>query len=188
MSQPLLIIITGHPATGKTVLGRHIAATLRLPYIYKDGIKERLFDALGSGDRAWSHRLSLATYPLLFYFIEELLKAGYSLIAESNFPHDQGTREFLHLKQRYDFAPFQIHCVADGNVLLQRLKRRWEAGERHVGHQDPLLYDEIAPRLLAGPEPPLAIGGALYELDTTDFSHVDYQRVMAAIREFSHGM
>jgi hypothetical protein len=43
-----------------------MAAALDLPLIGKDLIKEALFDALGSGDRAWSRRLGAASYEVLY--------------------------------------------------------------------------------------------------------------------------
>ena len=48
MSKPLLFVITGRPATGKTTLARRLAVDLRLPLIHKDGLKESLYDALGA--------------------------------------------------------------------------------------------------------------------------------------------
>lgn len=38
---PLLLIITGHPGSGKTTLAHRLAADFKLPLIYKDGIKMR---------------------------------------------------------------------------------------------------------------------------------------------------
>jgi hypothetical protein len=83
--RPLLIIISGPPASGKTSIGRRVAHDLRMPYIGKDDIKERLFDALGVGDRSWSRKLGMATYDLLYWFVELQLQAGRSVIVESNF-------------------------------------------------------------------------------------------------------
>ncbi|MBT4071896.1 MAG: AAA family ATPase [Candidatus Magasanikbacteria bacterium] len=34
-----LIIITGHPATGKTTLGRKLSKKLNIPFICRDDIK-----------------------------------------------------------------------------------------------------------------------------------------------------
>ena len=45
--RPLLIIVNGPPASGKSTLAEQVAAQLRLPYLSKDAIKEELYDSLG---------------------------------------------------------------------------------------------------------------------------------------------
>src|SRR5205085_6218589 len=105
MPKPILLIISGPPCTGKTILGKRIASQFHLPFLHKDGIKELLFDHLGWQDRTWSRRLGIASYALLFYFIEIQLQAGRSLIIESNFDPRLGTEQFLSLKAKYDFEP-----------------------------------------------------------------------------------
>ncbi|MGI9058123.1 MAG: AAA family ATPase [Ktedonobacteraceae bacterium] len=181
MSRPLLIIVTGSPGAGKTTLGNHIAAEFHLPFIYKDGIKETLFDALGWQDRAWSRKLGLASYELLYYFLEVLLQANTSFIVESNFDPQYSTAAFLALKKKYDFEPLQILCHADGHILWERFKQRAESGERHPGHVETLNYAEFEPYLLHSQHDFMNIGGTRLEVDTTDFEGVDYQKLFKAI-------
>jgi len=100
----LLVIITGLPATGKTTLGRRIAAELKLPFVYKDGIKELLFDTLGWSDIEWSQRLGRASTELLYYFAEAEVKSGNSCVLESNFDAALATPRFLALKEMYEVA------------------------------------------------------------------------------------
>ncbi len=182
MTKPLVIIISGPPCTGKTHLGLRIAREFSLPFINKDGIKERLFDGLGWKDAAWSKQLSHASYRILYYFMESLLAAGCSLIVESNFDPAQATAEFLALKRKHEFEPFQIQCIADGEVLIQRFKARAEAGERHPGHADHLIYEGLKATLRRGRLGHLDIGGRIIEVDTTDFSAIRYDTLFAAIR------
>jgi dephospho-CoA kinase len=42
-----VILITGHPATGKTTLAHYLAQELGLPLLWRDGLKEKLADTLG---------------------------------------------------------------------------------------------------------------------------------------------
>ncbi len=187
MSEPLLVIISGAPGTGKTTLGRRIAAELRFPFIGKDDIKERLFDTLGVGDRAWSRKLGIATYPLLYYFVETQISVGRSLVVESNFRPELSTAEFLDLKNRYAFEPFQILCQTEPDVLLERFKRRSLSGERHPGHVDHLNYEEFEATVLQNQHDVLPIGGTVIRLDTTDFARVDYQALFEALRSAASG-
>ncbi|HLE53566.1 MAG TPA: AAA family ATPase, partial [Anaerolineales bacterium] len=168
MPSPLLVIVTGAPCTGKTTLGLRLAADFRLPFIYKDGIKEILFDRLGWKDKQWSKLLSLASYDLLYYFVESLLKSGKSLIVEANFKAQVDTNKFLALKSQSEFVPFQILCRAEPEILLERFRSRAGAPERHPGHIDHLTEGDIRHSLWRGEYQALAIGGQLVELDTTD--------------------
>ena len=129
MPKTPLIIISGPPGTGKTTLGKHIARELNLPFVHKDGIKELLFDKFGWSDRAWSRKVGIASYAVLYYFVEAQLSAGRSCIVESNFNAAYDTEQFLALKAKYDFEPLQICCMADGEVLFQRFKKRAASGD-----------------------------------------------------------
>src|ERR1051325_5707184 len=82
---PLVLIITGPPASGKTTIGRPLASALGLPFLSKDVFKESLFNSLGSKDRDWSRQVGLASTRLLFRCAEALLEAGHSCALESNF-------------------------------------------------------------------------------------------------------
>ena len=85
MDAPLLVVVTGPPAAGKTTVARELAARLRLPLIAKDTIKEALFDGLGTGDAQWSQRLGPPTFGVMLALAEESLRAGASLVLEANF-------------------------------------------------------------------------------------------------------
>ena len=181
MSKTLLIIISGPPCTGKTTLAKTISKEFRLPFISKDGIKESLFDSLGWKDREWSIKLSSASYGLIYYFLESQLAWGRSLIVESNFKAEFDTEKFLDLKKKYNYQPFQIQCKTDGQVLLERFKKRSLSGERHPGHVDNLTYEEFKPSLLKGKDEFLDIGGEVLEIDTTHFEAIDYESLFEAI-------
>lgn len=175
MSQPLLVIVGGAPASGKTTLGRRLAADFRLPYIGKDDIKESLYDTLGTGDLTWSRRLGRATYHLMYLLVEMELRAGRSMIVESNFEVQYATPVFHDLLARYDALPFQILCRAEPAVLQARYQHRATTGERHPGHLDHLLAVEFADRIHHYEL--LPIGGESVVLDTTDLAMIEYSSV-----------
>ena len=175
---PLAVIVTGLPATGKTTVARHIAYVHRLPLLTKDEIKETLFDQLGWGDREWSRRLGRAAVALLLQFLRAHAAAGLPCVIESNFPPESAA-DLLALQREHLFRPFQVVCRTDGTELLRRFRAR--TGQRHPGHGDEQLLEELGPRLLAARYEPLDIGGVLWELDTTDWQSLDLSPLDAEI-------
>ncbi len=182
MSKISLIIITGLPGTGKTTLGRKLAEELRLPFICKDDIKELLFDGLGWQDREWSKKIGGSSYDLLYFITESLLKAEKSLIVETNFNPKFADKKFLDLKEKYNFLPFQIRCTTDGEILLDRFTKRANSDDRHPGHIDSGSLDEWRPILLQGKIEALNVGGEIFDIDTSDFNKVDYDKLFSAIK------
>ena len=180
-SSPPLVIVTGPPASGKTTLGRTLAARLNMPFLYKDGIKETLFDTLGWSDREWSRKLGVATYALLFHLLEMELAAGRSLVVESNFDAERAGPSFLALRERYSFHPVQVCCVADGAVLLERFRSRAATNERHPGHVEAPNMAVFEPVLLRGRLDPLPLDGPIIEVDTTDFAQVDAEAITRGV-------
>jgi len=183
MTEPILLLITGLPCTGKTTLGRRIAQEFHWPLVSRDAIKEQLFDSLGWQDRAWSQKLGHASYAILHHLADVLLHAHCSCILESNFTPAFDSEPFQQLQARHQFFPLQIVCHTDGPVLFERFQHRSESGERHPGHVDYLNYQEFAPRLLDGRAEPLEIGGEVLNVDTTVFEQIEYAALFREIRE-----
>jgi len=101
-----IIIVTGHPATGKTTLANILAQELVLPLIWKDSFKETLAEALGWSTDEWSRKLSVASWALLYQQVEILAKAGVPFIAEGNFEPTYATKRWQQLMASY---PLRLH-------------------------------------------------------------------------------
>ena len=155
--QPLLVIVSGPPAAGKTGIAVPLAERLGLPLLAKDDIKEALFDELGHSDREWSRRLGRATYEVLFAVARRLLEAGASCILESNFS------DAAPLRALPPARIVQIFCNAPDDVVLERYANR----ERHPGHLDAEIVEELRTRLAAEEWRPLELDGTLIEVETS---------------------
>ena len=131
-------MVTGLPGTGKSRLAAALAAGLGAPLFAKDLVKEALFDTLGSGDAAWSRRLSDAAFAVLFALARsELARGAPLLLLEGNFraaEHEPALRGC--------FAPgtpvrvAQVQCRCDPALRRERLRERAAEARRHPGHRD----------------------------------------------------
>ena len=180
---PFVIVVSGLPCTGKTTIATKIAQHFDLPFIMKDDIKERLFDTVGSGDWKISKTLSYATFSILDYVVESMLEANTSFIVEGNFSSDKVLKTFSDYQQTHAFQSVAIECHTEGTVLLERFRKRTESGERHPGHMDRMLIDEMKDDLLRGrPEDSVRHPGPTIKVDTTHFEEVDIKAVIKKIR------
>ena len=175
--EPLLVVVTGPPAAGKTTIARALAGRLRLPLISKDTIKEALFDGLGSGDLAWSQRLGAGTYLAMLALAEDSVAGGASLVLEANFVRGGEVETRLAtLPARF----LQIHCSAP----LEVLSARYGARERHPGHVDAERIDALRDAVETGRHDALDLPGETIRLDTSE--EVPIEEVLAKAREAGH--
>ena len=179
--QSLLIVVSGFSCTGKTTLAQKIAKRYSLPLISRDDIKESLYNSLGYSDREWSKKLGVASYELLYLFLDKILVNKQDLIVESNFQPEFDERKFLNLKNKHQFNLLQIHCYAATEVILERFKNRAISGTRHPGHVDHLNNEEIKLNLQKGSYEIFKASDRSIKIDTTDFNLIDYEKIYTTI-------
>jgi predicted kinase len=176
--RPPLVLITGAPATGKSTLARHLAGTLRLPLITKDGIKEVLGDALGAADRDRSKELGAASHALLYAVTGWLLDAGAGAIVESNFWRGVAEPGLQPLVTRS--RAVIIHCEVSDDAVMRRFAARGSSGKRHPVHFDGAELPSLRKILRQGRFDPLDIDAPLLRVDT----HDGYIPSLAAVLAF----
>jgi len=157
---PLLVVVQGPPAAGKTTVAQEIAQRLRLPLLAKDTVKEALFDGLGTGDLEWSQRLGVGTFEVLAALAEESVAAGASVILEGNFARGSDLeRRLAALPARF----VQIHCSAPLELLIERYQSR----ERHPGHVDGERIQGLREAVESHRHGPLDLPGETIRIDTS---------------------
>jgi hypothetical protein len=136
-----------------------------VPLLAKDTIKEALFDALGTADRAWSQRLGGASMEVLF----ALAADAPSAVLESFWRRPLAVEHLQALGRPL----LEVHCACPPELSRSRFRAR----ARHPGHGG-VGDDELAG--WSAESGPLALGGPVLEVDTT--SPVDLEAVAAWVR------
>jgi predicted kinase len=165
--RPRLIVVTGPPATGKTGLARDLARRLAIPILEKDTLKERLYEVFGHGEEL-EQRIEDAALALLFSVVESQLRAGTTVVAESNFDASHADT-FRTLHDEYPHDLVQVHCAKPSHEIERSFAERAASGRRHPGHGDePEHAAEVREDVEAGRYDPLDLPGELLRVDPAD--------------------
>jgi predicted kinase len=166
---PPLIIVTGAPGSGKTMLARLLAGRIKLPLLTKDRLKTALADMLGARNREETERLTAVAFRQLYAVVGEQLELGIGVVLEANVYQglaEADIRPLLPLA-----AVMQVHCETSFEISARRFIARAKDPERHWSFFD---IDRVA-ELARGefPEPwsrarPLDLPIPVLHVDTTD--------------------
>ncbi|MDQ3897032.1 MAG: AAA family ATPase [Actinomycetota bacterium] len=123
---PVYVVVSGPPGSGKSSLSRPLAATLGLPLVAKDRIKEAMMDSLGAGDLEWSKRVGRAAMRVLFALAAD---AG-AAVLDSTWSPELAPADLATLR-----APLiEVYCECPPEVAQARFRERLTT--RHPGHHD----------------------------------------------------
>jgi hypothetical protein len=173
-----IIIISGDSGTGKTSLATKLIRDLRCTAFLKDDYKENIYDNYAKVPNLIKWALYRAT--------QEAISANRTILIEGNFQPSQ--KRVLKKILANNATVIEVFCLARGLVSFKRFVARNRSGNRHRGHRDRLWYS-----LVFGSAALSAIGVSVYKplrlssnvlaLDTTDFSQVNYAKVLAFIQK-----
>lgn len=191
-----VIVLTGMPATGKSTVCRALTKEFGFPVVEKDAIKEKMFDTVGFKCYAEKRALDHAANAVVIHVVEEILKTGGSVIVDNNFDTESGKR-FSEVLEKYAPKCACVFLKGDLDVLHERYTVRDNAHARHLGHVlqehyppregDSLYYtmtrDEFYEKFMKRGMDSFVCPDGRIEIDTTDFSKVDTDAIVASVKK-----
>jgi len=183
MAQPLLIIVNGIPATGKTTTSHKLAADLDMACVSKDEIKEFLADRLSVRTLDDSRRIGALSFQMLFLLMESTLSHGEDIIVECPFYYEKDQPKVQQILANTNARCIEVYCITDPEVRKERFLNRANSSERHPSHMDThpgrVIPDETEEEIVAK-YAPLELGPVI-TLDNTEFTEAAYKHMLKAV-------
>lgn len=195
-----VILVTGIPASGKSMLAERLSADLGVPWFSKDRIKEELFDTVGFASREEKVKLGIASMGILYYLAEQMMQRGKSFILENNFEANSRA-DLMQLLERYEYRALTLRLTGDYARIYERFVQRDKSPLRHPGHvtnkryfkeegalQSPTItLEQYIAGIRSRGMDSFCADGPLITVDTTDFSKVDWESLYQEIEKFCIG-
>ena len=195
--QKTLILLAGYPATGKTYLADLICEKFNnVVKISPDDIKVDLWKTIGFKNLVEKDAIYDLSWLHYYDQLDKLMANKHNIVTEYPFSEKQ-KHQLDDLSKQYDFDVITIRLTADFEELWSRhLKRDLEGGRDlvyNVPSYDPLHpptrlgddHDVITKEIFRDRYDNKGYGtftlGTLYEVDTTNFGLVNYDKLLEEI-------
>ncbi|MFI1648252.1 AAA family ATPase [Streptomyces avidinii] len=176
---PLLAVVSGPPATGKTTLARELAQHLGCPAIMRDEIKQGMVMNHPGHDPDGDDPLNIPALEAFFATVTLLLRAGTSVVAEAAF---QDRLWSLGLEPLMKIADLRIiRCTTPALTIAQRITDRAHCDSHRAAHGDKALLADMEAGVYDPDQfVPIGLDAPTLMVDTSD----GYAPGMAEIQRF----
>ncbi|MNW38493.1 Zeta toxin [compost metagenome] len=194
----ILILLAGLPGTGKTYLSNILKNCFGAFYMLsQDDLKEYYCDLYGYNNLDEKREVEKKAWAKYYEIMEQQMQAGRNII--SDYPFSQKQKPHMKkLAEEYGYRVLTIRLTADLDVLFERQKKRDLDPTRHLSHivtsykkgqhladrskaDNLLTYEEFIKRCTTRGYDTFELG-KLYEVDVTDYSRVNYSKLLEDIK------
>jgi len=178
-----IIVVSGSPGSGKTSLVCKLGDELGVPVLSKDLFKDAMMDVAPPGNRQESSQLGHLAWAAFYAAVDSLNGTVPCLLLEANFHRDFAKRELLPRLRQGD--AWNLHCEADRETIVQRIRARKDDPARHQGHFDQEAIPDLL-RLLDQDAYRLDFPGiSSLAVDTTNGYRPGFPAILTAMATFS---
>lgn len=167
MAKPTLYLMLGYPGAGKTTTARAISEVTGAAHLWADQVRRKVY-----GKPTYSHEENLDLYNHLNYIAGELLKAGKSVVFDTNFNYYKDRQKLRKIADEQGAKTWLVWVTTSRELARQRATDGAKEGQntRILGDLPTDTFDRLSDEL----QPPKA-GEQTISIDGTKVS-VDYVR------------
>ncbi|MCX5075342.1 AAA family ATPase [Streptomyces sp. NPDC054949] len=141
-NHPVLVVVSGPPATGKSTLARLLGQDLGCPTIIRDEIKQGMVMNASDHQAGDDDPLNIPTLEAFFQTITVLLRAGVTLVAEAAFQDRLWRPRLEPLMPLADIRV--VRCTTPTPGIVDRITERARTDDHRAAHADEALLADIA--------------------------------------------
>ena len=168
MKKPLLIVVTGRPASGKTTLAHTLAKQIHCPALCRDEFKEGFVNTTNGSHDTLDDDVNREIYETFFQVVELMISKRISLVVEAAFQHKLWAPKLEPLQNLSRMSV--LICTVDPILAKARFLERIVADptrKRFHGDQSAHREKEGSQATLGIYDPP-RLSTPTLSVDTTD--------------------
>jgi len=120
-AQPVIIVVSGLPGTGKSYFCRRLAECLPFLILESDALRKQLFPA-----PTYSADESAYLFRTIYYLIEDLLKKGTPVILDATNLEERHREHIYNIAERLNARLIMVDVQAPPELVEKRLRKRAE--------------------------------------------------------------
>ena len=183
MNKPLLIVVTGSPASGKTTLAYILAGKINCPLISRDELKQGLINTLNVAHTQLDKSVDLHVYDTFFETINLLISKQISIIVEAAFQDKLWKPKLLDLSDKAEIKI--VICKTNLDLIQNRFANRLSNNsDRERYHGDQLVSaskEQFA--ALTENYKPVNVNAPTLQVDTTENYNLSIEEIINFINE-----
>ncbi len=141
LNKPSLILLYGYPGAGKTYFARQICDEIAAAHIHDDKIRHEIFE-----NPRYDKQENQILMQLMQYMTEEFLKAGLSVVFDTNTMRVGHRRIMRDLARKFNAKPVQLWFQIDPDSAFARAstRDRRKTDDKYAVQLDERTFSQIA--------------------------------------------